>query len=356
MVGRPEGEIISKHKWKFATLTAVLLALAVWLIGAHIRQRGFDTRLFFSVVHSLDWRWLALACVFAAATYYGRALRWAVLIRPVQPHPSMRNLFSATVIGFTAITLLGRPGEFVRPYLIAAKEKVSFSSQLAAWLLERIYDLLIALLVFGFALSHIRGSNVTVGPNLSWVLTFGGRFVAVTCILCLVAMLLVTHFAETARRRLLDALRFLPERYFARTEKLVNAFIEGGGSARTLRGMLLLSGYTVLEWVIIAACYLCVTKAFGPVLHFSLVDILIYMGFVAFGAIVQIPGVGGGVQVVSILVLTELFGIPLEVATSVAMLIWIVTFVVVVPPGLLLALHEGLNWTRLKEIGREVAP
>ena len=43
------------------------------------------------------------------------------------------------------------------------------------------------------------------------------------------------------------------------------------------------------------------------------------MGFVSFGSIVQIPGIGGGMQVVSVLVLTELFGVRLELATAFAL-------------------------------------
>ena len=78
----------------------------------------------------------------------------------------MRNLLSATVIGFTAITLFGRPGEFVRPYLIAVKEQVPVPSQFAAWVLERIFDLLMALLVFGFALTRVQSSGVHVGPTI----------------------------------------------------------------------------------------------------------------------------------------------------------------------------------------------
>jgi len=355
LVGRSKGEIISKHKWKFAGFTALLLALALWWIGSEIRHQGFSWDLFFSVAYTLEWRWLALACVLVLATYLGRALRWAVLIRSVRPQPSLRNLFSATVIGFTAITLLGRPGELIRPYLIAVKENVPFSSQLAAWFLERIYDLLITLLVAGFALSHIRSTHAALGPTLGWLLASGGEFLAAACVLCLVAMLLVTRFAETVRSRLLEALGFLPESYFARAERLVNAFVQGAETAGTLRGVLLLTGYTVLEWILIAMCYLCVTKAFGQVLRFNLADMLIYMGFVALGAIVQIPGIGGGVQVVSVLVLRKLFGLPLEIATSVALLIWLITFVVVVPAGLLFALYEGLNWSALRAIRREVA-
>ena len=66
----------------------------------------------------------------------------------------------------------------MRPYLIATQGAVPLSSQLAALLLERIYDLLTALLVFGFALSQIQRSEVQAGPALGWVLADrrqGGR-------------------------------------------------------------------------------------------------------------------------------------------------------------------------------------
>lgn len=319
-------------------------------------SRGFEWKVLFDSFRHLRWTWLGLAAFCAILTYLGRALRWAILLKPLKPHPHLWNLFSATVIGFTAITILGRPGEFIRPYLISVKEGVPFSSQLAAWLLERIYDLLLALLVFGFALSRVQSSGAVVGQKLSWVLAIGGWFVGIISLLILGILLVIRHFSERMRCRLLDALRFLPEHRFARAERLVNAFVQGVESTRSHHAVLLLTGYTVLEWVVISACTFCVMKAFGGLVHFSLVDVLIFLGFVSFGSVVQIPGVGGGVQVVSVLVLTELFRVPLEVATSIAILLWIITFVIIVPLGVLLALHEGLDWHNLKKVGCEVAP
>jgi ABC-type sulfate transport system permease component len=78
------------------------------------------------------------------------------------------------------------------------------------------------------------------------------------------------------------------------------------------------------------------------------------LGFVSFGSVVQIPGVGGGMQVVSVLVLTELFGVRFELASAFAVFLWAITFVAIVPLGLVVALKEGLNWHSLKRIGREV--
>ena len=56
----------------------------------------------------------------------------------------------------------------------------------------------------------------------------------------------------------------------------------------------------------------------------------------------------------AVLVLTELFRVPLEVSTSVALVLWFISFVVVVPFGLLLALHEGIRWGALKQLESEV--
>jgi uncharacterized membrane protein YbhN (UPF0104 family) len=87
----------------------------------------------------------------------------------------------------------------------------------------------------------------------------------------------------------------------------------------------------------------------------NLTDVVIFLGFVAFGSLVQIPGVGGGVQVVSFLVLREMYHLSVEAASGMAILIWVITFVVVVPFGLLCAFHEGLNWSRFKHLPEDVA-
>ncbi len=79
-------------------------------------------------------------------------------------------------------------------------------------------------------------------------------------------------------------------------------------------------------------------------------DVIIALGFVAFGSVLQIPGVGGGMQIATVLVLTELYGVSLEEASGIALVLWIITFVVIVPLGLVLAFHEGIKWRSLRHI------
>jgi uncharacterized protein (TIRG00374 family) len=328
-------------------------ALVVWLLSAHSPLRGFDWNLAAAALARLSWPWLLLSLALAAATYYGRALRWAVFLKPLKAHPSIRNLLSATVVGFAAVTLFGRPGELVRPYLIAVKERVPVSSQFAAWFLERIFDLLMALLIFGFALTRVHASGAHVGPRLAGVLAVGGRLAALASVVLLAILLSLRHFAEPIGRRLVAGLRLLPAR-FLKLEKLLNAFMQGVESTQSDGALLLVLMYSVVEWALIAACYECLARSFfGASLSF--VDVLVLLGFVAFGAVIQIPGIGGGMQVVTVVVLTELFAVKLEVATAFAMLAWIITFVAVVPVGLGLALKEGLDWHSLRRISRETS-
>jgi hypothetical protein len=345
---------IRRHTWKWGAGAVVAVAIVVWLLGARSPLRGFDWNLAAAAMERIRWPWLLLALAMAAATYYGRALRWAVFLKPLKPRPSIRHLLSATLIGFAAITLFGRPGELVRPYLIAVKERVPVSSQLAAWLLERIFDLLMALLIFGFALSRAQASGVHVGPRLAGVLAVGGRLAAIAAVALLVVLVSLRRFAEPMRRRLIAGLHLLPEARFRKLEKLVNAFMQGVESTRSDAALLLVLMYSVVEWALIAACFECLSRSFfGASLSF--VDVLVLLGFVSFGAVIQLPGIGGGMQVVLIVVLTELFAVKLEVATTFAMLTWLITFVAVTPVGVALALKEGLDWHSLRQIGRETS-
>src|SRR5712692_7905494 len=347
-----KGGLIRKSSWKWLALGAVLVLIAGYFLRSELRKSGFRWSVFVATMSRLQWPWLLAAVGLILITYYGRALRWAVLLRPLQPHPNMRKLVSATVIGFTAVTLLGRPGEFVRPYLISVQERVPFSSQLSAWVLERIYDLLMALVIFGFALSRVRNLG-DPGPTLSSVLEIGGWLVWILSVACLLMLAMIRHYSEAMRKRLLDALGFLSAHHLDRAGRFLKALVQGAESLRSAKSIVLLLVYTAVEWTLFAACYLCITMAFGAEIHFTISDVLIFMGFVAFGAVVQIPGIGGGIQVVAVLVLTKIFGFPVELATSVAVLMWFITFVVIVPFGLVAALHEGLSWRKLRDLERE---
>jgi glycosyltransferase 2 family protein len=343
--------LIRQRVWQWFVVLSAATA-AMWLLYHALRAGGFDWRLAaFSFTH-VRMLWVALAVAFIYATYWGRAIRWAVFLRPLKPNPSMRNLVSATVVGFTAITLLGRPGEFVRPYLIAIKEEVPIASQVAAWVLERIADLVMVLLLFGFALARVGSTGIAVGSRLAWVLDVAGKVAALTGGCVVVVMVFFHHFTQPGQRMLLRLLRFLPAKLLGRAERLSASFFLGVESTRSGRALLEILIYSMLEWLLIVASYGCLAAAFTAI-HLDLADLMVLIGFISLGAGIQIPGVGGGIQVMAVLVLTELFRVRLETATAFAFLTWIITFVAIVPPGLVISTKEGLEWRKLRRISSQ---
>ena len=110
-------------------------------------------------------------------------------------------------------------------------------------------------------------------------------------------------------------------------------------------------------WWIIAVAYQEVTHRLssdrGPgedPLEIRLVQVLLLMGSSMLGSVLQLPGVGGGSQLATIAALEHIFDVPKELAASCGIMLWLVTFVAVIPLGLLLAHHERLS---LRKLSRE---
>ncbi|HEY3441075.1 MAG TPA: lysylphosphatidylglycerol synthase transmembrane domain-containing protein [Paludibaculum sp.] len=330
-----------------------LLAAGTWFLVRRSAGAGFDTGTLLRTITRADWRWLAAAWGLNILSYYGRMLRWMVMLRPIAPDADRWRLFSATVIGFSALTLFGRPGDLVRPYLIARAAGVPFVSQMAAWLLERLYDTLTLLAIFGYALAAVPHTALLDGSALRWAFEVGGWFTGITCTVCLLVLAGLQRSSDRLVERIQTALGFLEERQQARAARLVHAAMDGLRSARSTRSILELLGYSILTWLILVLCFAAIFQAFPETAALSWSSILVYIGFVAFGSIVQIPGIGGGFQLVSILVLTQLFHCGLETATGIALVTWSITLIGVLPLGAILALREGLNWNRIKELEKQ---
>lgn len=335
----------------------VILAVAiVLLILLRWRNEEFDWGLFSRTLVAVRWPWLAVAAGLSLASYYVRALRWAVIIRHLTDRPNTWRLFSATAIGFAAIFLLGRAGELVRPYVISLKERLSLSSQVAAWMIERICDLLAALLIFGFSLWYVGALADGLGPPLEWVFKAGGYIAGAIALVCVVVVVVFRRSSQRMRRRLLEALSFLPQGWHRRAEQLLDSFLLGLEATKTRGGLLWLGFYTAFDCGLIILCYGALFRTFSALDGLGMREVIVVLGFAMFGSVIQIPAVGGGVQLVTVVVLTELYRLPLEVAGGLALMIWLIAFAVIVPPGLVLLVHEGLNWRRLMRVEKEVLP
>ncbi|HTR37506.1 MAG TPA: lysylphosphatidylglycerol synthase transmembrane domain-containing protein [Bryobacteraceae bacterium] len=338
--GRPR----SRKRWLAALAVLILLAL----LAPRLRGYSFDWRRFLITFQQLDWRWVTISILMNLLVNFGRAVRWRAMLRPAAHSASVWRLNSDTAIGFATVALLGRVGEVVRPYLIAADTGLAFSSQVAAWLLERILDLLAVLVMFGFALIRIPARAPHLSPEIQHGLEAGGFVFAAVALVCVAVLAVFRNFPSLAQARILSALTFLGEEDVQRVERVLRAFSEGLECTRDTRTLATLLACTTLLWAIIIGSFFALLRAFPATAHFGLTDVVVLLGFMAFGGLLQIPGVGGGIQVASIVAFTGIYGMRLEAASSIAILLWAIPSIVIVAYGLGCAFHVGLNWSKLK--------
>src|SRR5687768_1167969 len=121
----------------------VLLTLVVIAAIVAYRLRGFefDWSLFFASFWNIHPGWLALSIAATLSSYLLRALRWQILLNPLKSIPISPLVFT-TLVGFSAIYVLDRPGEIVRPLLLTRREQVPFTATLATIIIERFLDAL----------------------------------------------------------------------------------------------------------------------------------------------------------------------------------------------------------------------
>ena len=124
----------------------------------------------------------------------------------------------------------------------------------------------------------------------------------------------------------------------------VRSFSTGLATIHDLSSALQLVVVSFLMWVLIAFAYYAITHAYGGQLAtLTMPQQIVLMGSSMLGSMLQLPAVGGGQQVATIGMLHSGFGIEQELSVSCGILIWAITFMSVIPTGLLLARREHLS-------------
>jgi uncharacterized protein (TIRG00374 family) len=334
-------------------MALLLLGALGYAVVSNPEWRRFDPTEFLDSFRTFDWRWITVAIVAVYLTLAVRAWRWRILMRSAKPNAGLWNLFSATVIGFGAIGLMGRPGEFVRPYLIAHKEQVPVSGQLAVWALERTFDGLVVLASAGIALSMLRLSPEDAGSAMSSLVHALGGAIAVGTTTVIVMVVFCRNYYHDFAAWVVERGGFLSLPRRARLQRWLDVFGEGLAVVRDGRCMAQCFALSLLDWFVIAASYYAVLAACNCGLAFSISEAVIFMGVLMFASLIQLPGVGGGMQVAAVFLLTEFFGLSVELAGAIAVLLWALTFLIMIPPAFLLLALEGLSWRSLLGLGRE---
>ncbi|HUO24592.1 MAG TPA: lysylphosphatidylglycerol synthase transmembrane domain-containing protein [Candidatus Aquilonibacter sp.] len=328
----------------------VFLILAVLVYLQYRHWQTFDWATFWATTYRIKKIHVLYGIAWIYIGYVLRAVRWKIFLKPVRPKVKTAELVSPTLIGFTGLALLGRAGEFIRPYLIARRTDLPFSSQLAVWTVERIFD--IGAFTVLMVLAIFLPSALPAIPHPEYYQKFreGGFLLIGLVVLLTVGAVVVRRSGEAVARWVEDRFGHLSANLGHRMAQKVREF---GAGLDTIHGPLAMLWLTVVSvgmWYLIALAYKEVTHSYGvPSLEIPVSQVLILMGSSMVGSMLQLPAVGGGSQMATIAALSAVFDVPPELAASCGILLWLVTFAAVVPLGLVLAHHERLSLRKLSQ-------
>jgi uncharacterized protein (TIRG00374 family) len=337
---------------KFLIYGVGLAILATLVYLQFHAWKNFDWPTFWRQWKRIDLRHILLSIGLIYITYLLRALRWSILLRSVRRETSWLGLVSPTVVGFAGLALLGRPGELIRPFLIARRENLNFSSQMAAWTVERIFDIggftvLLALAVF------LPGTALHLVPKYRGIEIFGLLFVALTAGVSLGAVL-IAKFGEAVSVWVEARFSHLAKNLGRRIAERLREFHRGLDTIHSPIAFFQIAGVSLSVWGCVALSYFEVVRAYGaPLQPMTISKVLPLVGSSMVGSLIQLPGVGGGSQLATISAMQQVFGVAPELAASCGITLWLVTFVSIVPLGLALAHRERLSLRKLSQESRE---
>src|SRR5712671_1043565 len=243
-------------KRKHLVYAVVFLVLVVLVYLQFRTWQHFDWALLLE--YQLNWRHIFHAVAFIYIAYFLRALRWKIFLRPVRKEASVWGLFAATLIGFTGLALLGRPGELSRPYLIARREKLTFASQIAVWAVERIFDVggfTVLMVAAIFLPSKLRAFTLAAPPAVShWIHLTGYALIALVLGL-LSGAVLVSYRGNRIAQWVEDRFSHLAENLGHRIAQKIREFTLGLNTIHGPFAFLQLSAVSVSMWWVIALAY-----------------------------------------------------------------------------------------------------
>jgi hypothetical protein len=336
---------LNKKQWIVGLLAlAALVALFVWgCVKYH-----FDFHVFASQVARADWRLISLgvACIYIA--YLFRSVRWSLLMRHQKKVP-LFSLIGTQVIGFTAVALIGRVADPVRPYLVAKKTGRTLSEQIAVYIVERLFDFgSMALLISSVIL--LTPVSQLPHPEILRKAGYGGLAATLLGGLFLVVLRLFGGVVASLMERIFG---IASKKLGAAVGSKVRDFRTGLDTMRSFSDFAAAASLSLTMWVLISAAYWTTMRAFtaSPELaNTTLVNCILMLAVSGSVSAITLPVLGWFSQIglVTVALVGILHAAP-EAAMACAATLLLVTFLSIVPTGLLWAHFDHVSLRKVTQ-------
>ncbi len=353
---------MKKHRWIAGLVVlAALAGLVLW--GRH--RIHFDFAAFWSQLVQADgWRIaIALGCIYAG--YVFRSVRWALLLRHNQRVPVL-SLVGTQVIGFTGVALIGRVADLVRPYLVARRTGLSLTSQIAVYIVERLFDMGSIAVIFSIALlqvpedvvRRVTDQMISHSGLLShapvWLAPLLARYLGLILTMMGALFLFAVRVSgDTVAAFFEQIFGLVSKKIGAAASAKIRSFQTGLDTMRSFSDFAATAALSLGMWAMITTAYVELMRAFvaTPELRNVSFSTSVLLMVVSGGASVfQLPVLGWFTQIgIVAFAIAGIVHVPLEPATACAATLLLVTFLGIVPVGLIWARFEHVSLRKIAE-------
>jgi glycosyltransferase 2 family protein len=323
----------------------ILLALIVFTNRGRVH---FDWAIFLQQLRHIAWIHIAAGVALIYSTYFLRATRWSIFLSATKK-VSPFTLLGPQFIGFTAVALFGRLADVIRPALVAKRVELPISSQVAVYTIERMFDLGAAAIIFSsallFAPSDLPHHDIFVHTGLvSLGLT---AFIAIFAVAIRVAGGAVASAAHAM-------IHPLSKPAADSVADKIRGFRDGLDAISSAQDFLTTALLSLAMWGLIGFAYVQTLHAFidtPSLATISFSSTMLLMAASIGGSLLQLPIIGWFTQIaVTAAAMHAFYGAPIESATACGALLLFVTFLCIIPAGLISA---RLNHVSLKNAAVE---
>jgi uncharacterized protein (TIRG00374 family) len=298
-----------------------------------------------------DGRLLLVGVCVTMLTYALRAARWQYLLAPIGP-TRFSTAFRTTVIGFAASFLLpARPGEVLRPYLLARHEGLPPTAAFATIILERLLDLVTVLLLFGVFVALVDPASLSGDPALYARVKLGGLLAAAAAVAGLIVFFLLAGHPERLGAWALRIERVLPAKLARAVAGFVETFAQGLAIMRQPARLLVSLILSFPLWLSIALGIWVSSRAFH--MTFTYLGSFLVMTLLVVGVAMPTPGQIGGFHAMYKIAVVNFFGVAEPTAVGAVIVLHAISFVPVTLLGLAFMAREGLTFARMKQMASE---
>lgn len=305
-------------------VTFGLCAFLVWYSVHDLQQADIDKIKF--AVSKANYLLLVPIVIMGLLSHWSRAVRWRMLMQPLDMNPTITNTFLSVMIGYLANLFLPRLGEFIKCTMLSRYEKIPADKLIGTIITERAFDMLCLVIIFFITfLLQIDLANDYVHSLLARMQSGSGEGSSTKYIVLSVLILIVGLFFIF--RKALGRLAFLQK-----IKSIFSNIISGIMSFRFMKNKAGFVFHTFLIW----GCYLTmIYLGFKSIQETNMLGWNTSFSVLSFGSLGMIATPGGiGAYTLLVDEIVRLYGVEKAISVAISWIIWLVPTIIILIGGI----------------------